>query len=344
MSTLALALLVVVASYAGVEWVRRLALRRGVLDVPVERSSHRVPTPRGGGIVIVVAALLAALLASGVVTRGLSAPMAAWLAGGAAIAVTGWMDDVRSLSSRTRLAVQLSAAVVLLAVAGCWSELELPLAGRVPLGWGGCGLALLWIVGMTNAYNFMDGIDGIAAGQAIVAGIAWALIGGHAGDPGVRAIGAAIALSGAGFLLHNRPPARIFMGDVGSGFLGFTVAALPLLLAAGANDVDRGRLPVVAAALVWPFLFDATFTFIRRLARGENVFDGHRSHLYQRLVISGVSHGRVSALYMGWAIISAVLGLLWLWTWSGGGVVLLGWAVLSAVGMIAAVRMRERRP
>ncbi|HET7469345.1 MAG TPA: hypothetical protein VFJ81_06690, partial [Gemmatimonadales bacterium] len=161
---------------------------------------------------------------------------------------------------------------------------------------------------------------------------------------GVAAIGAAIALSGAGFLLHNRPPARIFMGDVGSGFLGFTVAGLPLLLAASPADVDRARLPVVAAALVWPFLFDAAFTFIRRLVRGENVFEAHRSHLYQRLVITGASHAQVSALYAGWALISSGLGLVWLWWWPGAGLVLLGWAVLSAVGMIAAVRTREHRP
>jgi UDP-N-acetylmuramyl pentapeptide phosphotransferase/UDP-N-acetylglucosamine-1-phosphate transferase len=341
---LALAVLVIATSYAAVEWVRRLALRRGVLDVPVERSSHEVPTPRGGGVVIVVVTLLAGLIASYVATDGLPAPMAAWLAGGAAIAVAGWVDDVRSLSTRARLVVQLAAAGLLLAAVGCWRELDLPPAGPLPLGWLGCVLGLLWIVGMTNAYNFMDGIDGIAAGQAIVAGIGWVLIGRHAADAGVAALGAAIALSGAGFLLHNRPPARIFMGDVGSGFLGFTVAGLPLLLAASPADVDRARLPVVAAALVWPFLFDAAFTFVRRLARGENVFEAHRSHLYQRLVITGASHAQVSALYSGWALISCALGLVWLWWWPGAGLVLLGWAVLSAVGMIAAVRTREHRP
>ena len=344
MIALAFAVLVVAASYAGVEWVRRLALRRGVLDVPVERSSHQVPTPRGGGIVIVVATLLAPLIAGGLVSGHVPKAVAAWLLGGAAVALTGWVDDVRSVSSRTRLVLQLAAAVVLLAAAGCWSELELPALGRVTLGWVGCALAVLWIVGMTNAYNFMDGIDGIAAGQAVVAGLAWAVLGHHAEVAGVSAIGVGMALSGAGFLLHNRPPARIFMGDVGSGFLGFTVAALPLLLASGGTDVDGGRLPVVAAAVVWPFLFDATFTFIRRLARGENVFEGHRSHLYQRLVIAGASHAQVSALYAGWALISSALGLLWLWRWSGTGLVLLAWAVLSAAGMIAAVRMRERRP
>src|SRR5262249_42007935 len=145
MIALALAVLVVAASYAGVEWVRRVALRRGVLDVPVERSSHQVPTPRGGGIVIVVATLVAPLIASGLITGRVPAPVAAWLAGGTAVALAGWVDDVRSLSSRTRLAVQLAAAILLLAVAGCWSALELPALGRVALGWVGCALALLWI-------------------------------------------------------------------------------------------------------------------------------------------------------------------------------------------------------
>ncbi|HET7469174.1 MAG TPA: hypothetical protein VFJ81_05835, partial [Gemmatimonadales bacterium] len=179
---LALAVLVVATSYAAVEWVRRLALRRGVLDVPVERSSHEVPTPRGGGIVIVVVTLLAGLLASCLATGRLPAPMAAWLVGGAAVALAGWVDDVRSLSTRARLVVQLAAAGLLLAVVGCWRALDLPPAGPLPLGWLGCVLALLWIVGMTNAYHFMDGIDGIAAGQAIVAGTGWVLIGRPAAD------------------------------------------------------------------------------------------------------------------------------------------------------------------
>ncbi|HET9726836.1 MAG TPA: glycosyltransferase family 4 protein [Gemmatimonadales bacterium] len=343
MSALALALLAIAACYAAVEAVRRLALRRGVLDVPVARSSHEVPTPRGGGIVIVAATLLAPVMVGGLAEGGLAPPVAAWMAGGAAIALIGWIDDIRSLSSRTRLPVQVAAAALLLAVAGCWRELDLPLAGPVPLGWAGCLLALLWIVGMTNAYNFMDGIDGIAAGQAIVAGLAWAIIGREAGDAEVGAIGAGIALSGAGFLLHNRPPARIFMGDVGSGFLGFTFAALPLLLAARGTAAYPARLPVAGAALVWPFLFDASFTFVRRLVRGENVFEGHRSHLYQRLVITGMSHTRVSALYAGWALVSSALALVWLRGRPGAGVALLGWTLLSVAGMIAGVRARERR-
>jgi UDP-N-acetylmuramyl pentapeptide phosphotransferase/UDP-N-acetylglucosamine-1-phosphate transferase len=343
MMVAALAALAIAACYAGVELVRRWAIGRGMLDVPVARSSHQVPTPRGGGVVIVAATLLAAAMVAALVPSGIVPLVAAWFAGGTAIAVAGWVDDRRSLSSRTRLVVQVCAAVLLLALAGCWSGLELPLVGRVPLGVLGCPLALLWIVGMTNAFNFMDGIDGIAAGQAIVAGAAWAILGYLAGSGEVAAIGSAVALSGAGFLLHNRPPARIFMGDVGSGFLGFTLATMPFLLAAGGSTGHAGRLPVVGAALVWPFLFDATFTFLRRAAGGENVFEGHRSHLYQRLVITGARHGWVSALYAGWALITSALAALWLGAGMGAGAVLLGWAVVSGAGVVAAVRARERR-
>jgi Fuc2NAc and GlcNAc transferase len=343
-TVLGLGLLVTAICYWAVEGVRRLAIRRGMLDVPGARSSHRVPTPRGGGVVIVVAALLAPLVAASALGLRLTPAVLAWLIGGAAVALVGWMDDARSLSSRVRLVVQVSAAVVVLAGAGCWRELELPLAGQLTLSWAGCPLALLWMVGMTNAYNFMDGIDGLAAGQAIVAGLAWAIIGHQSGATDVAAIGWAIALGSTAFLLHNRPPARIFMGDVGSGFLGFTFAALPLLLAAGAGTVDRPRLPVTGAALVWPFLFDAAFTFATRLARGENVFEAHRRHLYQRLVIAGASHAGVSALFAGWALVSAVLGALWLRGWPAAGPFLLGWTLLSAAGMVAGVRARERRP
>jgi hypothetical protein len=102
-------------------------------------------------------------------------------------------------------------------------------------------------------------------------------------------------------------------------------------------------LPVVGAALVWPFLFDATFTFLRRAAGGENVFEGHRSHLYQRLVITGARHGWVSALYAGWAMITSALAALWLGAGMGAGAVLLGWAVVSGAGVVAVVRARERR-
>ena len=164
----------------------------------------------------------------------------------------------------------------------------------------------MWIVGLTNAYNFMDGIDGIAGGLALIAGSGWAIIGFLSGQQFVGDIGALIAASNLGFLLHNWPPARIFMGDIGSAFLGFTLAVLPLI--AGRNDP---RLFIVGFLVVWPFIYDALFTLARRLARKENIFEAHRSHIYQRLVIAGYSHRFVTLTYMGLAAVGTVIAILW---------------------------------
>jgi UDP-N-acetylmuramyl pentapeptide phosphotransferase/UDP-N-acetylglucosamine-1-phosphate transferase len=159
------------------------------------------------------------------------------------------------------------------------------------------GLAL-WLVGTVNLYNFMDGIDGIAGVQAVVAGLAWALWGAWVGAAGVLAVGALVAAAAAGFLTLNWPPARIFMGDAGSTVLGFLLAAAPLLAAQEApGAVPFDRLLIAGALGLWPFLLDGTFTLFRRLAKGENILQAHRSHLYQRLVIAGRSHQTVTLVY-----------------------------------------------
>jgi UDP-N-acetylmuramyl pentapeptide phosphotransferase/UDP-N-acetylglucosamine-1-phosphate transferase len=163
-------------------------------------------------------------------------------------------------------------------------------------------LALLWVVGLTNAFNFMDGIDGIAACQAITAGLGWGFLALQAGVPFAAALGFLLASSSLGFLCHNWSPARVFMGDVGSLFLGFTLAMLPFLVGELSRDRSGTGLACSAVSLMWPFVFDSTFTFLRRLIKGENVFDAHRSHLYQRLVRAGWSHPAVTFLY-------AVLGI-----------------------------------
>jgi UDP-N-acetylmuramyl pentapeptide phosphotransferase/UDP-N-acetylglucosamine-1-phosphate transferase len=155
-----------------------------------------------------------------------------------------------------------------------------------------------------NAFNFMDGIDGIAAGQGAVAGAAIAVLGWLLDVPPATLLGLTIAAACLGFLPHNWSPATIFMGDVGSAFLGFLLATAPLV-APAPEQAPIGVLPF--ALVVWPFLFDTTLTFIRRAARGENVLAAHRSHLYQRLTLAGWSHGRVAALYTALAAVTAVL-------------------------------------
>ena len=307
MSATLLALAAFLGAWWGGELIRRHALRVNLLDVPNHRSSHSTPTPRGAGLALaisVVAALAPRALAAGDWT------LAAILAGQVVIAALGFADDIRSLPSLWRLAVQIAAAVWLVAGAGPW----LPFQSPWPMTEGIVvfTLALVWTVGLTNSYNFMDGIDGISGAQAVVAGAGWALLGWMTGEATIALLGLLVAAASLGFLLLNWPPARIFMGDVGSGFLGFTFAALALLAARHSLT-----LAVCGFLLVWPFVIDAAYTFLRRLRRGENVLEAHRSHAYQRLVVAGRTHRQVTVLYAALAgvgllaSVACVSGRLW---------------------------------
>ncbi|HEX9951933.1 MAG TPA: hypothetical protein VGB53_09215 [Rubricoccaceae bacterium] len=292
-----------------VEVVRRAALQRAVLDVPNERSSHAAPVPRGGGLGM-LAAVAAAWALAAVAVPDVRAP---WLAVGAAlVAAVSALDDVRTLRAGPRFAIQAAAAALVAWATGGWGWLAVAGVGPVALGAAGIALAVVWTVGLTNAYNFMDGIDGIAGGQAVMAGAAWAAAGLWLGVPAVALVGACVAAAALGFLVHNRPPARVFMGDVGSATLGFVFAALPLVAGDALEPVLAGRLPVFALLAVWPFVYDAAATFGQRLARRENVLAAHRQHRYQRLVIAGASHGAVSALYAALAAVSGACAVRWL--------------------------------
>lgn len=298
-----LLLLVLLAlSWALVEGIRRLA----ILDQPNQRSSHTRPTPRGGGLAITALTLLSATayLLFGELGQVRAAGFA-YLGGALLIAAISWLDDLRTVSNRVRFACHILGAILVIVVAGD-TRATLPGPGGWQLPWWALGCLLLpWIVGLTNIYNFLDGIDGIAGGQAIVAAGWWLAIGQTRDLPLVTTLALAVAASSAGFLLHNWSPASIFMGDVGSTFLGFTFATLPLL---GLKEGGPPELLIGGILLVWPFLFDGGLTIVRRALRGENIFQAHRSHLYQRLVIRGWSHRAVSGLYIGYAIVSGACG------------------------------------
>ena len=169
------------------------------------------------------------------------------------------------------------------------------------------------MVGLTNVFNFLDGIDGIAGAQGVVAGISWMLAGWYLKLGFISILGALLAGGCAGFLVHNWPPAKIFMGDVGSAFLGFVFGVLPLIalqeLPRDSNPVVIARLPVFAVLVVWPFVADGSFTFFRRLVKREPVWKAHRSHLYQRMVQAGWSHAAVATYYGLWAIVCSIAGL-----------------------------------
>lgn len=279
-----------VASAAGTGLVLRAARARGVLDVPNHRSSHTTPTPRGGGVAI-VGVVLAAELA--LVAVGLLAPWRfyALALGGSAVAAVGAWDDLHNASARARLAVHLTAGAIALAALAHGTAWHGTLLGVPVPAWAVWVVALLWIVWLTNLYNFMDGIDGIAGMQGVVVGIAAAAaLTGAA--PGLALVGAVLGGAAAGFLVFNWAPASIFMGDVGSGFLGATFAIL--IIAAFATGTRGAIVPLAALA---PFIIDATITLALRTARGEQVTAAHRSHLYQRLVQRGWSHRAVTVVY-----------------------------------------------
>ncbi len=318
--------------------VKRASVRWHLYDHPNARSSHVSPTPRLGG------AALALVLVGGMgvaAVRGAAGvPSQSWwvLAGvGAIVAIVSLVDDLRPMPAGVRFAVHLGAAVAVLAVVGPLEAVVLG-ARAFPLpGWLGATVLLLWVAGFINAFNFMDGIDGIAGGQALVAGLGWILVGGALQAPALVLAGALVAGSAAGFLGHNWPPASIFMGDAGSALLGFLLAACPVLLGGTAAWVP-------GVLLVWPFVFDTTVTLVRRLIQGEPVWQAHRSHLYQRLAPERPRHGQVAALYMS---LAAVGGLLAIWTVQVDGpqgqafVVPLALAV-AAASLWLLVRRRER--
>ena len=325
------------ASTIGTGLMRRYALRNAVLDHPNERSSHTQPTPRGGGVAIVavvlatVAALAAADLLDGRVALALGA-------GGAAIALIGWIDDHRALAPAARAAVHVAAAGWAVYWLGGLPELDVG-TRALPLSAAGHLLALLGVVWLVSLFNFMDGIDGIAGGEAITVGGTGAALLLATGNGGLALLSAAIAAAAAGFLVWNWPPARIFMGDAGSGFLGFAFAVLAL-----ASDRVGGPPLLVWLLLLGVFVVDATLTLLRRVGHGERWYAAHRSHAYQRLVQSGRSHRAVTSGVLG---VNLVLGLL---AWAGTArPALLPAALLVAAALLAGLylaveRIRGMRP
>jgi UDP-N-acetylmuramyl pentapeptide phosphotransferase/UDP-N-acetylglucosamine-1-phosphate transferase len=322
-----------VATLALTPAVRALVVRLGWLDRPNERSSHRTVTPRGGGLAIVAATVLALGLTA---SMRLAAGPALWLvAGSLALALVGLWDDRSSLSPAIRMAAQLATAAGMVSIAGGLDRLPLPAPLDLPLAIAGSLLAVVWIVGVVNFYNFLDGIDGLATAQGVVTGIGVALA---AWDPFATMMGAALAGACAAFLVFNWSPAKVFLGDVGSAFLGCAFAALPL----AAPPDDRGKAVLFMGLSLWLFLADATWTLLRRLARGAPVHQAHREHLYQRLVVSGWTHARVAAYLAAGSV--ALTGLA-LAAWRTRAPVLewgaLGTAVLLTAIEIGVTRSRE---
>jgi Fuc2NAc and GlcNAc transferase len=278
-------------------------VRSGMMDEPNARSSHTIPTPRGGGLAIALITLTAVAVNIRL-SHGWLAEGAAWILGGGIVAAAGCVDDVRHLSAAVRASIHFAAALMLLAAAGGLASFSSPIGG-FNLGWLGWLLGAILIVWLINSFNFMDGIDGLAAMQTVFVATAGALIVRSAyGVSAVQLPLYALAGAAAGFLCWNFPPAKIFMGDVGSGFVGFSLAAAGIF-SAKTGDTNLWTWIVLDAL----FIADATTTLISRLIRGERIYEAHRSHVYQRLARRWNSHRKVALLY-------SAINVVWCLPWA----------------------------
>ncbi len=298
-----LAVLMAISAFAAVALltglIRSIAAGSGVLDVPNARSSHGVPTPRGGGMAIVLVTTVGLLVLTirGAVELNL---LYALCGGGLAVALVGLADDRRSLSAATRLTVHFAAALWALAWLGGLPTLQVG-SHLVSLGWAGYVLGALGIVWAVNLFNFMDGIDGIAGTEAIFVALCGAMLNlAMGGNAGVGLAGLLLAAACGGFLLWNWPPARIFLGDVGSGYLGYVIVVLAV-----AATRDSPIALWVWLILGGAFFVDATITLLRRILRNERVHEAHRSHAYQWLARRWGSHGKVTVAVL-------LIDLIWL--------------------------------
>ncbi len=337
------------ASWVLVWLLIRLAPRIGLVDRPNERSLHTRVTPRGGGIgfVLTLAGALGWWLAGNAQPEELKTGVLVFLVAALFIGAVSLRDDFVSLGAGVRFLCHIGAAGAAVWWIGTPVEVVLPGVGVWAPGWLAPVITVVWIVGLTNVYNFMDGIDGIAGVQGLVAGLVWAGCGIGWGLPAVTMIGLVLAGGGAGFLLHNWSPAKIFMGDVGSAFLGYCFGVLPLIAGRELGVVGAtgsgALVPIFALLAVWPFVGDGFFTFLRRARRFEPVWKAHRSHLYQRLVRTGRSHAEVSALYGGWCLLCAATGAYWLAQGPGAGVAAVLVPVLSLLGVYRTVAKAEKK-
>ena len=266
--------------------IRRYALARQLMDIPNARSSHSVPTPRGGGVGFVVAFPLALPILVWMGAVDVRGALALGIPG-LMVAVLGFIDDHGHVAARWRLLGHFAASMI-----GLWLLNGLPpveMAGRVlDLGWVGNVLAVFYLVWMLNLFNFMDGIDGLAAGEAVFVLFGMAILCPIA-DEVTLWTPLVLAIATAAFLIWNFPPAKIFMGDAGSGFLGITIALV--ILGAGWKSPQLLWSGLILSAV---FVTDATVTLIRRLWQRDRVFEAHCAHGYQRISRRYKSHLKVT--------------------------------------------------
>src|SRR3569623_231478 len=310
--------------------LHRYAINRGMLDVPNNRSSHVEPVPRGGGLSMAIVTVATATFLS--FSEVLSSRLAAALIGGGLLVmIVGWIDDHRHVAVRWRILMHFTAAAWTVYWLDGFPSIDIGYM-VLPLGWAGHFLAIVGIVWMINLYNFMDGLDGLAAGEAVTvalvaAGLLW-----WKGAADIALLTLLLAAACGGFLWWNWQPAKIFMGDVGSGFLGYCFAVLML-----ASEKAGAVQVMVWIILLADFVLDATFTLLGRVIRGEKWNTAHRTHAYQRLTQMEFSHAWVASgvLLTNLFLLAPIAWLVvrqpaWMY-FALPGITLVGWFIWRAI-------------
>ncbi|NND81959.1 MAG: glycosyltransferase family 4 protein [Gammaproteobacteria bacterium] len=275
-----------------VGWLRNILRDNNVVDNVNERTLHAGVIARGGGLAIAITLVLGLLVMAAVSGRWLALGMLAAL-------VTGWSvlsfyDDKHQLNPAPRLAVQTALAATTIAAFGYIDVIQYSNESYLLLGWLGAPLTLIGVLWLANLYNFMDGMDGLAAAQTIIASVTLAIWLWQFGDQSLAVVCLLLMAASYGFLLHNWHPASIFLGDVGSITIGAFFASLIII------GSHRYQFPVISFVLLFGvFVTDASLTIARRILRREAFWLPHRSHYYQRLAMTGMSHHKI--------VISAIL-------------------------------------
>jgi UDP-N-acetylmuramyl pentapeptide phosphotransferase/UDP-N-acetylglucosamine-1-phosphate transferase len=327
--------------------VSKASLLRSI-DHPNDRSLHAEPTPSSGGVAILasimiglgVAALGFAVVppSTGFLPKGF-ASASVWIVGSIALITTvSFLDDRRGLPAGLRFAVQAIAAIIVVSGVGLTlSSFPIPGIKTVELGWFAVPVSVLFLLWMTNLYNFMDGMDGFAGGMTVLGFGFLASFGWRAGHPFMLLLTTLVSMSALGFLIHNFPPARIFMGDVGSIPLGFTGGAFMLL-----GLRDRLFDLWVPLMIFSPFILDATVTMLRRAWQRQKIWEAHRDHYYQRVVLLGWGHRKTVLAEYGLMVLCGVLA--WGYQVANNHVrlAILGFWGLLMISAMVGVHLAER--
>lgn len=317
-----------------------IALR--LIDVPNARSAHERPTPKGGGLGIVIATLvgLSVLYMRAETARIADPYFIAVIGGGAAIAAVSLADDALDFSFYWKLVAQIGAAALPISFGLSLDRLFLPFVGEVQLGGAGVPFTLLWIVFVTNAMNFIDGLNGLCAGTAAVATAFLAAIALSEGGSFVYAASLFLCAGCLGFLPFNFPSARIFLGDVGSQFIGYMLAILAV--AAARFEATQVSFFIVPLLVAMP-LFDVVFTLFRRALAGEGLIHAHRGHLYQVLDRTGFPRTGISVIHWGFTAAMGIVAFQFLRLTPPQKLILYLFVFAALIGYALWVAARARR-